>query len=166
MCDQNVWQRAIISSGTLYDALSADVRGQLDSFISRIMQLKEQLLSVALAAEGEKICRKCGGQCCLLGKYHLTVLDLLAYLKEGAEPLKPVFSAASACCPYGGENGCRMKSRFRPMTCVIFNCDLLEERMGKEVKQKAAAYEADLRELILRADRLTGIRLSRPALLV
>lgn len=164
MDDQKKWQKAVAGAYQRYDRLPADTGIALDGLIAGIIQLKQELFELAQVAGGGDICRTCGGQCCRYGKYHVTVLDLLAYRSAGVEPLMPDF-ATPPCCPYGGPDGCRMEPRFRSMTCLIFNCDLLEERMVDDVRQRFAAAEGSLRAAVARAEQLLGYRAGRALLL-
>jgi hypothetical protein len=128
------------------------------------MRLKEELVGRTLGAGSAGICRQCGGECCLNGKYHVSVLDLLAYLSSGTEPVTPDFDAGPAC-PYSGADGCLMPPRFRPLTCVVFNCELVEERLDSDELTALYAAENRLRDAIAGASRIAGQRLERALLL-
>ena len=164
MNDQQTWVRAVRAAHDIYDQLSPEKRAGIDTLIDRVMELKEDLVEQTLSAGSSSICRSCGGRCCLNGKYHVSVLDLLAYRITDTEPVVPDFSAHPAC-PYGRENGCLMPPRFRPMTCVVFNCDLIEERMNVAERSSLAECEQLLRKTIAQANRLAGFRLDRSLLL-
>jgi hypothetical protein len=162
--DQQKWQLSCAATFQGYELLPSDTRVGLDELIAGIMQFKQELFDLALAAGGGDICRTCGGQCCLNGKYHVSVLDLLAYRSAGVEPVKPDFGA-HPLCPYGGEAGCSMTPRFRSMTCLIFNCEQLEERLGADDKQRFAEAERNLRSTVDQAEKLLGYRAGRALLL-
>jgi hypothetical protein len=162
--DQQRWDQAVKAADSDYEGLDSATRAQLAVLIGQIMRLKEGLVDQVLAAGSASICRECAGQCCLNGKYHVSVLDLLAYRIEGAEPVVPDFTAVPAC-PYSGTAGCRMPPRFRPMTCVVFNCELVEERVGQDERAALCATENLLREAIAQANRVAGRRLDRALLL-
>lgn len=164
MDDQQAWQRASAVAERNYRLLPAGTRSSLDGLIARIMGLKEELLGLALAAGSAAICRSCNGECCRKGKYHVSQLDLLAYLSVMTEAVVPDFSN-TPFCPYGGTDGCLMAPRFRPLTCVIFNCELVEDRMGADDKIRFAAVERELRDTVGLAERLLGYRVARAALL-
>ncbi|BCS52284.1 hypothetical protein [Geobacter sp. SVR] len=163
MDDQQTWQRALRAIDDWHRGLSEECRTQLGELIGRIMLLKEESLRLGLAAGSAEICRTCGGSCCRYGKYHVTILDLLAFRLNSIDPIANFDNFPF--CPYGGDEGCLMPPRFRPLTCVIFNCDPIEERMGDDACRSAATLEGELREQIARAERLTGRRLGRPVLL-
>ncbi len=164
MTDQQRWDLAVEAAGSVYEHLAPETGAQLDTLIGQIMRLKEELVERALAAGSASICRTCAGRCCRNGKYHVSVLDLLAYRSSKTEPVVPEFSPGPAC-PYSGASGCRMPPRFRPMTCVVFNCELVEGPM--EPDECTALYEKEklLRDAIARANNLTGRRLDRALLL-
>lgn len=164
MDDQQKWQRAVAATFQGYDRLSVDSRVALDGLIVRIMRLKQELFEMVLATGSGDICRTCGGECCLMGKYHVTVLDLLAYRSAGVEPVVPDFGT-HPFCPYGGTKGCLMAPPFRSMTCLIFNCELLEERLGADGRQRFAETERNLRGAVARVEELLGYRAGRALLL-
>ncbi|MBT1072076.1 hypothetical protein [Pelotalea chapellei] len=164
MDDRQSWHKAQVSAWECYERLSADRREQLDCLMGRIMLLKEQLLNLALTAGSRLICRDCGGKCCLYGKYHVTVLDLIINRKHSAEPLAPDFSTYPFC-PYGSADGCCFTPRLRPLTCVIFNCELLEDRLDEHARHQAAMCERELREACAEAEMIAESRLTRSALL-
>jgi hypothetical protein len=132
--------------------------------IDEVMQLKQKLVELVTHAGSSTVCRTCEGQCCLFGKYHVSILDLLAYRKTGAEPLVPVFDPGPAC-PYADTAGCRMAPGYRPVTCVIFNCQPIEDLLTPGDRHTMQELERKLRETVNRATSLCGRRLDRPLLL-
>lgn len=164
MDDQQKWAQAVELTTRHYEQLPIAIRGELDALIGKIMQTKEQLGELALSTGSAQICQTCGGKCCLNGKYHVSALDLLAFRICLAEPVVPDFNAHPDC-PYSGESGCLMPPGHRPMTCIVFNCELIETRMAQDKCGVFYAYEKQLRELIRHACQITGRRLDRPLLL-
>jgi hypothetical protein len=164
MDDQGIWANAVATIGEMYAHLPPETRAELDSLINRIMRLKESLAEQTLSAGSAAICRSCGGQCCLNGKYHFSALDLLAYRKTGIEPVEPNFGSNPAC-PYSDKSGCLMQPGFRPMACVVFNCELIEERMEPNELRKFYENERTLREVIAHAGQIANQRLDRALLL-
>lgn len=164
MDDRQAWQEALDLAGRLYGRMPDVDRERVDLLVMRIMELKQELLDLTLCVGSASVCRTCGGSCCLHGKYYVTLLDLLAYRVIGVSTPVPNFGVNSAC-PYGGAQGCCLAPGLRPMTCVIFNCDLIEELMSAELRQRAASCEQELRTAIAGVERLAGIRFGRPALL-
>jgi hypothetical protein len=162
--DQTIWGQAVATASTWYLGLPAGIRAELDGLLDEIMQLKESLVELVTSSGSSAICRTCGGECCLLGKYHLSVLDILAYRKAGAEPLIPVFST-SRVCPYSDASGCLLSPGYRPVTCVIFNCQLIEDRLTAMQRHTLLEYEGRLRVAVAHAGRIHDIRIDRPLLL-
>lgn len=164
MEDHQTWRRVKEAAEASYDRLPAATRARLDELLDRVMGLKQELFDLSAAAGSARICRECGGRCCLNGKYHVSVLDLLAYRSAGAAPVVPDFGTAPLC-PYGGSGGCLMPPRFRPLTCLIFNCDLVEDSMGEAGRDRFAACERELRGAVAMADELLACRTGRALLL-
>jgi Fe-S-cluster containining protein len=159
-----VWEQALVDAGNSYAALQPAIRDELDREIAEIMLLKQQLVELVTAAGSGEICRTCGGECCRFGKYHVSVLDILAYLKRGERTVVPDFGTAPFC-PYSDVSGCTMAPHYRPMTCVVFNCQLVEEQLSSAQRDDFRLHEQELREAIARAGRITGKRLDRALLL-
>jgi hypothetical protein len=162
--DQAAWERAVTTATEWYSGLPAAARAELDGLLEEVMRLKERLVEQVTSSGSAETCRTCGGECCLLGKYHVSVLDVLAYRKTGVEPVSPVFNAGPAC-PYSDSSGCLMPARYRPVTCVIFNCQLIEDRLTKVDRETLHDCEKRLRDTVSRAGHTSGTRLDRPLLL-
>jgi len=163
--DQQTWLQAVTATLGWYDRLDVTVREQLDDLIEQIRRAKQELMQLVLVADGSAVCRSCGGECCRYGKYHVTSLDLLALRQRGEGMIVPDFLTHPAC-PYADTLGCcTMAVEFRPLTCVIFNCEQLENRLSSLDQAKIRTLEQLLRSLISRAEQVSGIRLNRPALL-
>jgi len=162
--DQEAWQQAVTSATEWYFGLPPGVRAELDGLIEEVMPLKQQLVDQVTSSGSSEVCRTCGGECCLLGKYHVSVLDVLAYRKNGVESVIPDFSAGPAC-PYSDASGCTMPAAYRPVTCVIFNCQLIEDRLSATQRDALHENEKRLRALVVRAGRIHDIRIDRPLLL-
>ena len=164
MDDRTAWKQAVAATSEWYFSLSSGNQAELDRLLEESMQFKQKLVELVTSSGSSEVCRSCGGECCLRGKFHVTVLDILAYVKTGVVPLAPDFSSGPAC-PYSDASGCLMPSVYRPVTCVIFNCELLEERLSPAERDMLYAYENSLRATTARAGRIGGKRLDRPLLL-
>lgn len=164
MKDQAVWEQAVASASEWYVGQPPAIRIELDVLLEDIIRLKQELVGLATSAGSAEVCRACGGECCLLGKYHVSVLDILAYRKAGVDPPAPGFDNSPAC-PYSDASGCLMQPCFRPATCVIFNCQQVEDRLPPAGREQFQACENMLRDTITRAGRISGTRLDRPLLL-
>jgi hypothetical protein len=68
-------------------------------------------------------------------------------------------------CPYGSLDGCSMEPGLRPVDCIIFICDALDEKLSPASRMILAAGEQELRECIEQASRLIGEPLRTPLLL-
>jgi hypothetical protein len=162
--DQAAWEQAVTAASKWYSNLPAAVRSELDGLLEEIMQLKEQLVGQVISSGSSAVCRDCGGECCLLGRYHVSVLDILAYRKTGLEPVRPDFSNSPAC-PYSDASGCLMPPRYRPVTCVIFNCQQIENQLSATELDSLHEHERRLRFTVGRAGRMHDTRTDRPLLL-
>jgi hypothetical protein len=58
-----------------------------------------------------------------------------------------------------------MAPGYRPVTCVIFNCQPIEDRLTPGDRHTMQELERTLRETVTRAASLCGTRLDRPLLL-
>jgi hypothetical protein len=162
--DQAAWEQAVASVGSMYVGLPPATAAELNRLIEEIMRLKQMLVELVLAAGSADVCRTCGGECCRYGKYHVSVLDMMAYLKSAAKPVSPDFSINPAC-PYSDDSGCTMAARYRPLTCVIFNCQQVEDQLTTAQLETFHGFEQELRNTIARAGTITGMRLDRALLL-
>jgi len=162
--DQAAWEQAVATAGEWYFGLPPGIRAELDGLLDEIMQFKQKLVELVTSSGSSAICRTCGGECCLLGRYHVSVLDILAYRKAGVEPVVPDFTASPAC-PYSDACGCLMPPRYRPVTCVLFNCQMVEDRLTATERHSLHEYEGRLRATVARAGRIHDIRIDRPLLL-
>jgi hypothetical protein len=161
--DQAAWEQAVVAARRCYTSLPQDVASQLDALTEDIMRLKKILVELVISSGSVDICRTCGGECCRFGKYHVSILDILAYLKCGNNIVVPDFSSNPAC-PYSNASGCTMAPAYRPVTCVVFNCQLVEDQLTLPQRETFLKTEQELREAISRASQTTGRRLDRPLL--
>jgi hypothetical protein len=164
MTDIELWNVGTRQLATLYDRLSGHTSRRLGALLDGYRQGKEEALALTLAAGSALICRDCGGQCCLNGKYRLSNLDLLAHLHGEASLPLPDFDARPLC-PYGNLAGCAMKPAFRPLDCVLFICDALEGLIEEKTAARLALLEEELRGFVGQAEALLEMPLGRPLLL-
>lgn len=162
--DQTAWEQAVAGAKLSYTSLAPATAAELNGLIDDIMLLKQNLVELAMSAGSADICRTCGGECCRYGKYHVSILDIMVYEKSAAELVIPDFSTNPAC-PYSDVSGCTMIPRYRPMTCVVFNCQLVEDHLTSSRQETMRRYEQELRITITRAGHITGMRLDRALLL-
>ncbi len=122
--DNETWQLAVTAATSEFADLSIDVRLRADELLRRVMACKGELTAIFELLDGADICRLCRGECCKVGRFHFTVIDLLAYLTTGRELFSPHFGGGS--CPFLGDTGCMMEPEYRPYNCVTFVCDRID----------------------------------------
>ena len=143
MTDREKWERGVAAVREAYAGLSPQLKAQLNKFATSIRSCKQILHLIVEGAGAEKICERCGGECCNRGKNHLTVVDLLVHLNEGETIVNPVFE--QRICPYLGEKGCQMVPEYRPYNCVTFICEQVEDLLTPLEKKRYYAMESKLR---------------------
>jgi len=164
MNDHELWQHGIEKCRELRDSVESSIKPEYARLLERIICCKSELMEGVRFSGGSAICTECGGECCLHGKYHLTPADILAYLQRGETTIYPNFSCRPHC-PYSNSSGCLMSGEMRPVTCIIFNCNLLERSFGDETKRAMGQLEHELRQTISHLNKLLGMRIDRPLLL-
>ena len=163
MDDQQLWNYGFIRLQTLYSRLSSETEPGLAALLSRYCQTKEALAAVIAEIDAASVCRQCGGQCCLNGKYRINVCDSLALIAR--QILPSVNFTQKPVCPYGSHTGCSMEPGLRPADCVLFICEALDEKLSPDSRMIIASGERALRECIEQASRLIGEELKTPLLL-
>jgi len=143
LTDQEMWAAAVSVVCREYGELGDDVRAVLAGMVSALRLEKRELHFLTAQVGAERYCAECGGACCRTGKYHFSVVDLLAFLASGEELVKPSFLDGS--CPYMGEGGCRMEPSLRPFPCIIFLCEGLSGLLAPEAAERLAGLENGLR---------------------
>lgn len=164
MNDTHSWAHAVEAARKKYERLPAETKSGLNEIIDQIMRLKDELLGLTLAKGGAGVCSSCGGICCNNGKYHLSVLDLMAFFYISAEIPVPDFELVPFC-PYGNSDGCLMPPRLRPVTCIIFNCEPVDALLENNQRIRSHELEKQIRNEIICAEKLLGFRAGRPLLL-
>jgi hypothetical protein len=161
--DQQLWNLGFSRLKSLYSGLPLETELGLAALLASYYQTKEALTAVIEGIDASSVCHRCGGQCCLNGKYRINVCDSLAFIARQVLPAvnfnrKPV-------CPYGSHDGCSMEPGLRPADCILFICDAIDEKLSPQSRMVLAAGEMELRECIEQASRLTGEQLRAPLLL-
>ncbi len=163
MDDQQLWNLGTVRlKGVLADS-PAGTGPALSTLLTCYRQTKEALAAVLAEVDAASVCRDCGGQCCLNGKYRINVFDYLARLAEEI-PTSADFTQKPVC-PYGTDAGCTMEPGLRPADCVLFVCDAIDQKLSLQARLIVAERERDLRESIHAASILTGEQLGTPLLL-
>ena len=135
----------------------------LTKLLTRYRQSKEALAATVAEVDAASVCRECGGQCCLNGKYRMNAFDSLACL--AAQTTTSAEFTQKPVCPYGTDTGCTMGPELRPADCVLFICDAVDQKLSPQARLNFAAQEHILRECLHEASCLTGEELRTPLLL-
>jgi len=162
MNDQDAWQRGVRFMEEIHGRLPRHSREQLTGKLDSYRRLKGEML--ALTAGSQAVCRDCGGQCCMNGKYRFSGLDLLSLIDQQVPLPAPDF-AQRPLCPYGDAGGCRMESAFRPLDCVLFICGAIEGALEEKAASALALLEQELRRNVQQAETLLEQPIGRPLLL-
>jgi hypothetical protein len=163
MNDQEAWQRGVRFVEEIHGRLPRHTLEQLEGLLESYRRHKGEML--ALTAGSDALCRDCGGQCCLNGKYRFSGLDLLALLDQQVQLPSPDF-AQKPLCPYGDAGGCSMEPAFRPLDCVQFICGAVERVLDERAASALALLEQELRRSVQQAEALLEQPLGRPLLLL
>lgn len=163
MTDQQAWDLGTVKIQELLTNLPAGVLSALSELLSCYYQTKETLAATAAGVDSNSICRQCGGECCLNGKYRINVLDYLAHVVS--ETTISVDFSQKPLCPYGTLAGCTIELGLRPADCVLFLCDAIDGKLSPESRMIVADQEQTLREVITKASRLTGEAMKTPLLI-
>jgi hypothetical protein len=163
MNDQEAWERGVRLMENIHGRLPHHTREQLGELLDGYRRHKGEMLT--LTAGSYALCRDCGGQCCLNGKYRFSGLDLLALLDQKVPLPAPDFGQ-KPLCPYGDAGGCRMEPVVRPLDCVLFICGALEGLLDETAANALALLEQELRRRVQQAENLLGQPLGRPLLLL
>jgi hypothetical protein len=156
MIDRTIWDSATARVTDEFSRLSAGRMLAVTAAAGAIKACKSGLNDIAAAVDAGTVCATCGGACCMSGKYHFTVVDLLVCLVDETELPAPRFG--QGVCPYLGNRGCQMTPAYRPFTCVIFNCDLVEMRLDPLQKKRLYHLEGELRGHYAGLEKLFGRR--------
>ena len=141
MNDRDIWLRAVTAVAAEYRALPTALGSRVDEIADSIRRAKEELHRLAEEMRCAEICSSCGGECCVRGKSHVTVIDILAFLAAGKPLFEPAFGREA--CPYLDGSGCMMAPPYRPFNCVTFNCERVDEfyRRERELRGLYGALE-------------------------
>jgi hypothetical protein len=161
--DRQLWNLGTVRLKGLLADLPGGTGLLLTQLLARYRRAKEAFAAVVAAVDAASVCRECGGQCCLNGKYRINVIDTLARIT--AEIQTPADFSQKPVCPYGTDAGCTMEPGLRPVDCVLFICDAIDRKLSPQGRLLLAAQEQVLRECVIEASRLTGEQMGTPLLL-
>lgn len=131
--DDEKWRIGLAAVVEEFAALDEARRCAVVALVHQIMAVKGEIAACFSLVDGAAVCAQCGGECCRAGRYHFTVIDLLAYLVAQRKLFTPSFD--SGACPFIGGDGCLMEPQFRPYNCVTFVCDRVELEMAPGPRQ-------------------------------
>lgn len=157
MTDRETWDQAVAVVAKGFEGLSPSRRAAAAKAVAATKACKNELHTIVAGVSAAEICASCGGECCRTGKYHFTVVDLLAYLADGKQLFTPRFGRQ--VCPYLGEEGCQMEPAYRPYNCVTFNCEQVEALLEPEALERLVCLERQLRGHYGTVEDLFGARL-------
>lgn len=147
---QQQWQTTVLRVVRELAVLPHAERRWISASLGEVRRLQEALHAEFLAVDGAAVCAACSECCCDRGRYHVTLVNLLAYLAAGEAPPLTDFSVT---CPWLAADGCRFEAGRRPFNCVTFICTAVEERMDAVQRTRFYACEAELRRIYLAFDQ-------------
>lgn len=162
MTDNELWKLAIADLRRELNSLDREKVALIRDAAAEITGAKEAIFTLTAQADGGSVCAGCGGECCTTGKYHVTVIDILVLLLNGAPMLDPCFGKGR--CPYLGDNGCMMAPAYRPYNCITFHCERIEGLCEPFLATELLAGEERLKVSYRRLEELFGRRLWEGAL--
>ncbi len=145
MIERVMWDIGIAAVRKEYGFLSPLLKNHLRKTAAAIKSFKQELYLAAEVAGAGAACATCFGECCKCGKNHVTVVDILVYLSDGAELFIPCFK--QAVCPYIGKYGCLMPPEYRPYNCITFICEAIECGLRSLQKERFDSAERELKSL-------------------
>jgi len=161
--DQDRWSTAVAAVVREYELLPGHLRQRVTELCAEIQSVKSSYQQLASSVDADGICAECRGLCCGHGKHHFSVVDLLVYRAAERELFVPDFG--SPVCPYHTGRGCLMEPGLRPLNCIIFLCDRLEELLPGSARLELAALEKELRRLYCCLELLLGNRFANGLLI-
>jgi len=138
--DDETWRLTVPAATSEYADLPIEVKAPAQELLRQVMACKVELTAIFELLDGADICRLCRGECCKVGSFHFTAIDLLAYLTTGRELFTPHFGGGS--CPFLGDTGCMMEPEYRPYNCVTFVCDRIDIGMDS-IRRNSFAHLTD-----------------------
>ncbi len=154
--DQESWSAAVAAVSREYELLPGLLRERVAEICDEVAAVKNAYQGLAATVDADGICADCRGLCCGHGKHHFTVVDLLGYLAAGRQLFVPDFG--NPLCPYHTGSGCLMEPGLRPLNCIIFLCDRLDDLLPEPAKGELSSLETELRRLYLCMELLLGSR--------
>ena len=143
MSFEKQWHDGVQEVTGAFLRLSEPAAQRLRALCSLLMGQKQAMHALVARVDPASHCARCGGACCVAGKYHFGEVDLLVYLAAGQPLFAPLFG--NGLCPYLGEAGCLMEPALRPFNCISFNCELIEDLLSTQEVSSFYQFERELR---------------------
>jgi hypothetical protein len=147
-----MWRLGVAAVEKEYGGFPPSFQTRVKECAAAIRSCKMAIHAFAEAMNGKGLCAACGGECCLTGKHHFAVIDLLVHLVSERPLFEPLFERG--LCPYLGERGCFMEPEYRPFNCVTFNCERVEGEMGPPDRERFQKIEGELLAIYKELERL------------
>lgn len=164
MNDQLLWTSGVERVRDLLAAACLVNGSSILPLLAGYREAKEAAAVVAAEADAAAACGECMGKCCLNGKYRMSVLDVMACVASQVLPAVDFFN--KPLCPYGTVSvGCLMEPGFRPADCILFICDVIDEKLSPQGRSLLQMHESSMRKCISDASHLVGEPLGTPLLL-
>lgn len=142
------WQQIVVAVQQELSCASEDERQWIEQQLANIHELQRQLQHLFIQADGFNQCQHCGGECCVLGNNHMTLVNLLSGLLYDNLPAADF----NRSCPFMNDHGCALAVETRPFNCVTFICERIEQQLSRQQLEQFYAMERQLRELYLAFD--------------
>lgn len=163
MDDQQLWHSGMARLGELLAALPQETQRMVSLLLDEYGQLKEAIARITSEVDAAALCRQCAGQCCMNGKYRFNVLDACSCVAAGISVAASF--AQKPLCPYGADTGCLLEARYRPLDCILFVCDDIDQALTSHARQHLDVEEQRLRSCLAELAQLLGEPLATPLLL-
>lgn len=138
-----IWQEVVVRVAEEWTGLPRAEKKWVAEHVLHIVHLQERLHQLFLEVGGAIICRDCDGDCCGHGKFHPTLVNLLACLVT-EQPFPDV--EFEQHCPYLGAAGCQFPPGLRPYNCISFICEQVENRLNPENQDEFYRLEKEIRK--------------------
>ncbi len=141
--DKKFWQEVLSQVADEWEGLPRTEKVWATEHALRIVKLQERLHQLFLDVGGAGICTDCDGGCCGHGKFHPTLVNLLACLVTEHPFPEPEFAQH---CPYLGASGCQFPPGLRPYNCISFICEQIENRLNPDELSEFYQLEKEIRK--------------------
>ena len=138
------WQQIVAQIAAEYRLLAAEEKDWINPRLDQIQRLQRELQDLFEHADGSDHCRECEGDCCARGHHHMTLVNLLGFLRRNDLPPEADFTQT---CPFLSWKGCLLPVSTRPYNCVSFICDKIENDLKPQELESFYQLEKQLRAL-------------------